>query len=68
MVRQIFIEITKQNEFTPEAREKVKIKVIHKRGDVENVGNFRPICSWPALYKLFTTILYSLTKLTKTRK
>ena len=31
---------------------------IQKR-DVENVGNHRPICSLPALYKLFTTILYS---------
>ena len=30
-----------------------------KKGDVENVGNYRPICSLPALYKLFTTILYS---------
>ena len=26
---------------------------------MENVGNYRPICSLPALYKLFTTILYS---------
>ena len=36
----------------------MKIKVIHKKGDVENVGNYRPICSLPALYKLFSTILY----------
>ena len=42
MVRQIFNEIIKQNEFTPEAWKKVKIKVLHKKGDVENVGNFRP--------------------------
>ena len=33
--------------------------MIHKKGDVENVGNYRPICSLLALYKLFTTILYS---------
>ena len=58
MVRQIFNEIIKQNEFTPEAWKKVKIKVIHKKGDVENVGNYRPICSLPALYKLFSTMLY----------
>ena len=57
MVRQIFNEIIEQNEFTPEAWKKVKIKVIHKKGDVENVGNYRPICSLPALYKLFSTIL-----------
>ena len=36
-----------------------EIKVIHKEGDVEDVGNHRPICSFPALNKLFTTILYS---------
>ena len=58
MVRQIFNEIIKQNEFTLEAWKKVKIKVLHKKGDVENVGNYRPICSLPALYKLFSTILY----------
>ena len=58
IVRQIFNEISMQNEFTPEAWKKVK-KVIHIKGDVEDVGNYRPICSLPALYKLFTTILYS---------
>ena len=58
MVRQIFNEIIKQNEFTLEAWKKVKIKVLHKKGDVENVGNYRPICSLLALYKLFSTILY----------
>ena len=35
----------KRNEFTPEAWKKVKIKVRYKKGDVENVGNYRPICS-----------------------
>ena len=58
MVRQIFNEIVKQNEFTPEAWRKVRIKEIHKKGDVEDVGNYRPICSLQALYRLFTTILY----------
>ena len=47
-----------RNEFTPEDWKKVTIKVIHKKGDVENVSNYRPICSLPALYKLFSTILY----------
>ena len=60
MVRQIFDEIVKQNEFTLEAWRRVRVKVIHrKKGDVEDVGNYRPICSFPALYKLFTTILYN---------
>ena len=30
-----------------------------QKRDVEDVGHHRPICSLPALYKLFTTILYS---------
>ena len=58
MVRQLFNEIIKRNNFTPDEWKKVKIKVIHKKGDVENVSNYRPICSLPALYKLFSTILY----------
>ena len=58
MVRQLFNEIIKRNNFTPEEWKKVKIKVIHKKGDVENVSNYRPICSFPALHKLFSTILY----------
>ena len=58
MVRQLFNEIIKRNNFTPEEWKKVKIKVIHQKGDVENVSNYRPICSLLALYKLFSTILY----------
>ena len=58
MVRQLFNEIIKRNNFTPDEWKKVKIKEIHKKGDVENVSNYRPICSLLALYKLFSTILY----------
>ena len=59
MVRQIFNEIIKRNEFTPEAWKRVKIKVIVKKGDVEMlVTTARSAHSLPALYKLFSTILY----------
>ena len=58
MVRQIFKEIIRLNEFTPEDWKKVTIKVIHKKGDVGNVSNYHPICSLLALYKLLPTILY----------
>ena len=58
MVRQLFNDIIKRKEFTPEDWKTVTIKVIHKKGDVENVSNYRPICSLPALYKVFSTILY----------
>ena len=58
MMRQIFNEVIKRNNFTPEEWKKVKIKVIFKKGDVEDVSNYRPICSLPSMYKLFSTILY----------
>ena len=58
MVKQLFNEIIKRNNVTPEEWKKVKIKVIFKKGDVENVSKYRPICSLPALHKLFSTILY----------
>ena len=58
MVRQLFNDIKKRNNFTPEEWKKVKIKVIYKKEDVENVSNYCPICSLLALYKLFSTILY----------
>ena len=48
MVRQLFNEIIKRNNFTPDEWKKVRIKVIHKIGDVD-----RPICSLLAMYKLF---------------
>ena len=58
MMRQLINEIIKRNNFTPDEWKKVKIKVIHKKGDVEDVSNYRPICSLPAMYKLFSTSLY----------
>ena len=30
-----------------------------KKGDVEEAGNYRPICALPALYNLFSTLLYN---------
>ena len=32
--------------------------MIHKKKDVQNVSNYRPICTSLAVYKLFSTILY----------
>ena len=58
MVRQLFNEIIKRNNLPPDEWKKVRIKVIDKKGDVENVSNYRPICSLPATDKLFSTILY----------
>ena len=32
---------------------------LQKKGDVEDASNYRPICTSPALYKLFSTLLYA---------
>ena len=58
MARQIFNEVPKQEECTLEAWRRIRIKVIYKKGDVE-AGNYRPICTLPALYILFSTRLYN---------
>ena len=57
MMRQIFNEIIKGTTSHFKNGRK-KIKVFYKKGDVEDVSNYRPICSLPAMYKLFSTILY----------
>ena len=58
-IRTIFIEIAQQNDFTPKSWRKIRIQVIYKKGDRENAGNKRPICSLPVLYKLCATVLYA---------
>ena len=46
-------------DFTPKCWRKIRIHVINKKGDREDAGNLRPICSLPVLYKLFATVLYA---------
>ena len=60
MMRQLFNEIIKRNNFTPDEWKKVRVKVIHKKGDVENVSNYRPICSLLAMYKLFDNSVWKI--------
>ena len=57
-IRTIFNEIAIQEDFTPKSWRKIRIQVIHKKGDREDPGNYRPICGLPILYKLFATVLY----------
>ena len=59
MIRQILNEVMKQDDCTPETRRRIRIKVIYKKTNVEEVGKYRPICTLPALYKLFSTIIYN---------
>ena len=56
-IRQILNETVQQENCTPQTWRRIPIKVIHKNGDVEDAGNYRPICSLPVLHKLFTTEL-----------
>ena len=58
-IRTIFNEITRQEDFTPKSWRKIRIQVIYKKGDREDAGNYKPICSLPVLYKLFATVLYA---------
>ena len=57
-IRQIFNEVLQQKDCTPESWRRIRLKVIYKKGDVQDAGNHRSICSLPALYKLFSTLLY----------
>ena len=43
----------------PTHGKKVMITVIHKRGDVRNPENHRPICGLPQLYIHFFTVLFN---------
>ena len=57
-IRTIFNEIVQQENFTPKCWRKIRI-LICKKGDREDAGNYRPICSLLVLYKLFATVLYA---------
>ena len=56
-IRNIFNVIARQDDFTPNSWRRIRIQVIHKKGDREDPGNYRPICGLPILYKLFATVL-----------
>ena len=58
-IRNIFNDIAQQDDFTPNSWRKIRIQVIHKKGNREDPGNYRPICGLPILYKLFATVLYA---------
>ena len=58
-IRQIFNEILKQKACTPRIWRRTRVQVMYKKGDREDAGNYRPICSLPELYKLFATALYA---------
>ena len=57
-IRQIFNEVSQQKDCTPETWRKIRIKVIYMKGDVQDAGNYSTICTLPALYKLFSTLLH----------
>ena len=46
-IRNIFNEIAQQSDFTPKSWRKIRIQVIHKKGEREDPGNYRPISGLP---------------------
>ena len=58
MIRQIFNEVLRQKDCTPEAWRRMRIRVIYKKGDVEEAGNYRTICTLPASHTQISTLLY----------
>ena len=56
-IRTIFNEIVQQEDFTPKSWRRIRIQVVHKKGDREDPGNYKPICGLPILYKLFATVV-----------
>ena len=58
-IRTIFNEIAQQEDVTSKSWRRIRIQVIHKKGDTEDPGNYRPICGLPILYKLFATVFYA---------
>ena len=59
MIKMIFNEILKQESCTPEIWHRIRIKVIHKIGNEEDVGNYHPFCTLLVVCKLFSTFLYN---------
>ena len=59
MIRQIFNEVLKQDDCTPETWRRIRIRVIYKKEMWKKFRNYRPIRTLPALYKLFSTIIYN---------
>ena len=59
MIRQIFNEVLMHDDCTPETWRRIRTQMIYEKESVEEVGNYRPICALPALYKLFSTVIYN---------
>ena len=58
MMRQIFNEVIKRVALQKHGEE-YESKLSTKKGSEEDARNCRPICTLPALYKLFSTILHN---------
>ena len=45
MMGQISNEVLRAKDCTPEAWRRIRFNVIYKKGDVEDAGNYRTICT-----------------------
>ena len=55
----LFNAILRPDAPTPQSWRQTVITVIPKAGDLSQPQNYRPICSIPSLYKLFSKLLYT---------
>ena len=57
LIRDTFNMIINQDSMAPGAWKTVMIKVIYRKGDPTKSENYRPVCTLPALYILFSTVI-----------
>ena len=57
LIGELFSEIFQRKALAPESWKTSLVKVLFKKGDPKQPGNYRPITLLPILYKLFSWIL-----------
>ena len=55
-IKQIFNVVMKQEDCTPERWRRMRTIVIYTKGNVEEVGNYRPICTLSALTLIYNRL------------
>ena len=58
-VAALFTDILKPDSAPQEESRKTRLVVLHKKGDLYDPGNYRPIAMLPILYKAFNKVMRS---------
>ena len=56
-IADLFTDVIKTDILPPEYGNESRLRVLFKKGDLENPSNYRPITLLPILYKLFARVL-----------